>query len=376
MLTPPSPAPGTGFGRLEAWFWSVVAIPTVTVPLDTLVQFCHETAERMGVPAGDDEILVDVLVSGSLRSLPGQGQGVQQLPVYYERIRTGVVDVRAPFEISARHGAVSLADAHRGLGSVAATKAMKLAVELAAEHGIGAVGVHDSTHFGIAAYYAMLALPHDFIGLAFSNAGPEIAPWGGTQAVVGTNPWAVAVPAGAEWPVVLDLANSTSGKGMIGWHGREGLPIPDDWALTAAGERTTDPELGAAGTLFPLGGAKGYGMAVVVDALTGVLTGSAFGLACFGAEWQNVGHLLVALDVSRFGPVADFKQRMDALIAQIRSSPLAPGADAIYLPGELEFHRERERRRDGVPIEAGRFDALAALGRELGVPTALDLVAV
>jgi LDH2 family malate/lactate/ureidoglycolate dehydrogenase len=341
----------------------VDSIPTVTVQLDTLGRFCREAAEQMLVPPGDAEIFVDVLVSGSLRSVPAQGQGVQQLPTYYERIKAGVIDV---------HAAVALADAHRGLGSVSATKAMALAVELAASQGIGAVGVRDSTHFGIAAYYAMLALPHEFIGIAFSNAGPEIAPWGGTQAVVGTNPWAVAIPAGTELPVVLDIANSTSGKGMIGWYLREGRSIPDDWALTADGRRTADPELGSAGTLFPLGGPKGYGMAVVVDALTGVLTGSAFGLACFGAEWQNVGHLLIALDVSRFGPVADFKDRIDTLIGQIRSSPLAPGTDAIYLPGELEHRRAEERRRSGVPIEAGRFDALVALGDELGVSTSLE----
>jgi LDH2 family malate/lactate/ureidoglycolate dehydrogenase len=350
----------------------VDSIPTVTVQLDTLGRFCREAAEQMLVPPGDAEIFVDVLVSGSLRSVPAQGQGVQQLPTYYERIKAGVIDVDARFEISSRHAAVALADAHRGLGSVSATKAMALAVELAASQGIGAVGVRDSTHFGIAAYYAMLALPHEFIGIAFSNAGPEIAPWGGTQAVVGTNPWAVAIPAGTELPVVLDIANSTSGKGMIGWYLREGRSIPDDWALTADGRRTADPELGSAGTLFPLGGPKGYGMAVVVDALTGVLTGSAFGLACFGAEWQNVGHLLIALDVSRFGPVADFKDRIDTLIGQIRSSPLAPGTDAIYLPGELEHRRAEERRRSGVPIEAGRFDALVALGNELGVSTSLE----
>src|SRR5262249_27129140 len=182
----------------------------------------------MGVPEDDGRILVDVLVSGSLRSLPGQGQGVQQLPVYRERIERGVVDPGALFDVASRFGGAALADAHRGLGSVAATKAMTLAIELAGEYGIGAVGVRDSTHFGIAAYYAMLALPHDFIGLAFSNAGPEIAPWGGTQAIVGTNPWAVAVPAGREWPVVLDMANSTSGKGMIGWYLREGRSIPND----------------------------------------------------------------------------------------------------------------------------------------------------
>ena len=354
----------------------MVSIPTVTVKLDTLGQFCREAAERMGVRSADAEILVDVLLSGSLRSLPAQGQGVQQLPTYHQRIQAGVIDVDARFEISSRHGGVALADAHRGLGSVSATKAMALAVELAEAQGVGAVGVRDSTHFGIAAYYAMLALPHDLIGIAFSNAGPEIAPWGGARAVVGTNPWAVAVPAGTERPVVLDIANSTSGKGMIGWYLREGRSIPDDWALTADGRRTADPELGSAGTLFPLGGPKGYGMAVVVDALTGVLTGSAFGLACFGAEWQNVGHLLIALDIARFGPVSDFKARMDALIGQIRSSPLAPGTDAIYLPGELEYRRAEERRSHGVPIEADRFQALVHLGDELGVPTSLEGVLI
>jgi LDH2 family malate/lactate/ureidoglycolate dehydrogenase len=353
----------------------VVSIHTVTVPLDTLEQFCHEAVDRMGVQPGDAEILVDVLLSGSLRSLPGQGQGVQQLPTYYGRVRAGVVDVDARFEIVSRHGAVALADAHRGLGSVAATKAMTVALELAAAQGIGAVGVRDSTHFGIAAYYAMLALPHDFVGIAFSNAAPEIAPWGGTRATVGTNPWAVAVPAGREWPVVLDMANSTSGKGMIAWYLRQGRSIPDDWALTVDGHRTTDPEEGLAGTLFPLGGPKGYGLAVVVDALTGVLTGSASGLACFSPEWQNVGHLLLALDVSRLGPVSDFKRRMDALIGEIRSSPPAPGADAIYLPGELKYRRVEERRREGVPLEAGRFESLVALGDELGVQTAIAAVA-
>jgi LDH2 family malate/lactate/ureidoglycolate dehydrogenase len=354
----------------------VVTVPTVIVPLEVLARYAREVAERMDVRADDAEILVDVLLAGSLRSIPGQGQGVQQLPTYCDRIRSGVVDVDASFEVVSRGGAVALADAHRGLGSVSATRGMTLAIDIAAEQGVGVVGVRDSTHFGIAAYYAMLALPYDYIGIAFSNAGPEIAPWGGTRATVGTNPWAVAVPAGNEPPVVLDMANSTAGKGMIGWFLREGRSIPDDWALTVEGRRTVDAEDGLTGTLFPLGGAKGYGMAVVVDALTGVLTGSAFGLSCFGAEWQNVGHLLVALDISRYGPVSGFKERMDTLISEIRSSPLAPGCEAIYLPGELEARRAAERRRAGVPLEAERFEALAALGDELGVSVALREVAL
>jgi LDH2 family malate/lactate/ureidoglycolate dehydrogenase len=252
-----------------------------------------------------------------------------------------------------------------------ATHAMNLAIEIAGEQGAGVVGVQHSTHFGIAAYYPLLAMRRGMIGLAFSNASPEIAPWGGTRATVGTNPWAVAVPAGEEPPVVLDMANSTSGKGMIGWYLREGLKIPNDWALTADGSRTEDAAEGMEGTLFPLGGPKGYGMAVLVDAITGVLTGSAFGLNAFGLERQDVGHLLIAIDIARFIPLDEFKRRMDAFIAEIRSSPLAPGAERIYLPGELEHRREQERRRDGVPIDNDRLAGLHELAEELQVPTKL-----
>jgi LDH2 family malate/lactate/ureidoglycolate dehydrogenase len=343
-------------------------VPTTAVPLALLDRFTRDAIDRMRVPPEDGTIMADVLLSGSLRSLPGQGQGVQQLPTYYQRIKSGIVNVAATFEVVSRSGSTALADAHDGLGSVMGTRAMRLALDIATDHGIGAVGVQHSTHFGIAAYYAMLAPPQNCIGLAFSNAGPEIAPWGGTRATVGTNPWAVAVPAGQGWPVVLDMANSTSGKGMIGWYLREGRAIPSDWALTAEGRRTEDPDAGMAGTLFPLGGPKGYAMAVIVDALTGVLTGSAFGLSCFADAKQDVGHLMLALDISRFMPVDAFKARMDALAHEIRSSPLAPGAEAICLPGELEYGREQERRANGVPIENGRLEGLRALAAQLGVP--------
>ena len=351
----------------------MAAVPTILVAYPALERFAGEAASAMGIKPEQAETYVDVLLQGSLRSLPGQGQGVQQMPTYWDRIQRGVIDLAAEPEVVRREGATATIDARRALGSVAAAQAMHLALDLARETGIGSVGVRDSTHFGIAAYYAMLALPHDCIGLVFSNAGPEIAPWGGTRATVGTNPWAVAVPAGCELPVVLDMANSTSGKGMIGWHHKEGRAIPKDWALARDGSRTEDAAAGMAGTLFPVGGAKGYAMAVVVDALTGVLTGSTFGLSAFGVDHQNIGHLMIAIDVARFDTVDGFKQRMDALIGELRSSPLADGVERIYAPGELEYLRERDRRQDGVPIEVERFEALRQLALELGIDA--DLVA-
>ena len=343
-------------------------VPTILVPYPVLERFCREAMPRMGLNQEETAIWADVLLQGALRSVPGQGQGAQRLAEYYGRIKRGEMALNVGLEVVSRGPAVVLTDAHNGLGAVMAARAMNVAIATAAEQGIGAVSVRHSTHFGIAAYYAMQALPHDYIGIVFSNAGPEIAPWGGTRATVGTNPWSVAIPAGTERPVVLDMANSTSGKGMIGWFLREGRRIPGDWALTANGEPTEDPEQGMLGTLFPLGGAKGFGLAVVVDALTGVLSGSGFGLTPFAdPRAQDVGYLLLALDVSRFMPVTRFKARMDAFIQEIRSSPLAPGAEAIYLPGELEYRREEQRRRDGVPIEAERHGALNALAEELGM---------
>jgi LDH2 family malate/lactate/ureidoglycolate dehydrogenase len=347
---------------------SAPTVPTVAVPYPELERFCRACTARMGFSTADAETFADVLLAGSLRSLPGQGQGVSRLGTYHERIRSGVIDPAAELEEVRRGPAVALLDAHRASGHVAATRAMELALELAGEAGIGAVGVRDSTHFGVAAYYAERALERGCIGMAYTNAGPEIAPWGASTAVVGTNPWAVAVPTRREWPVVLDMANSTSGKGMIGWHLRTGLPIPDDWGYTATGERTTDPAEAMQGPLFPLGGPKGYALAVIVDALTGVLTGSAFGLDCFGPDHQDVGHLLIAIDIASFTSPEDFTARMDALIEQIVSAPLAPGASAIKLPGQLEWERAQARLRDGVPVDVERLGELRAVAEALDVP--------
>jgi LDH2 family malate/lactate/ureidoglycolate dehydrogenase len=291
----------------------VVSIPTVTVQLDTLGRFCREAAERMGVPLDAAEIFVDVLLAGSLRSLPGQGQGVQQLPVYYERIQRGVVDVDADFELMGRHGGVALVNAHRGLGSVSATKAMSLAVELAGEQGIGAVGVRDSTHFGIAAYYAMLALPHDFVGIAFSNAGPEIAPWGAHRRRPAHHRCRVGV-----------------GRDALPARRREGI---------RHGRRRRRPDrrphrLGVRARVFRCG----------------------------------VAERRAPTDCARRLPFRAGRRVQRANGRADRPNPL------VAVGGR--HRRDEERRTTGIPIVADRFDALLALGAELDVPTPLEGVLV
>ena len=340
---------------------------TVAVPVDDLWDLGQSAARAAGFSEADANDLIGALVGGSLRSRPGQGQGMQSLPKYVDRVRCGVIDAQAEIAEIGGGGATRMLDAHRAHGAIAATRAMRRALELAEESGVGAVGVRNSTHLGAAGYFAELATERQCIGLVFTNAGPEIAPWGATDAVVGTNPWAVAVPSRQGWPVVLDMANSTSGKGMVRWNQVTGQPIPDDWALTADGRRTTDPVAALAGTLFPLGGPKGYAMAVIVDLLTGALTGSAVGVDCFADQHQDVGHLVLALRIEAFGPVEEFLDRVELLISQIRSSPPSDSGQPILLPGELEHERRTERIAQGVPIPVDRFDELLEMASVLGL---------
>ncbi len=346
-------------------------VPVFRVPVPAVRKFCLDAVHAIGFADPEAELVVDALVTGSLRSHPGQGQGVQQLPRYLARVRAGVIRPKARITVNRTAGSAATMDADRAAGSIAASRAMDLAAELAVEQGVGCVAVRDSTHLGVVSHYAMRALRTPCIGIAFTNAGPEIAPWGGTKAIVGTNPWGVAVPTAEPWPIVLDMANSTAGKGMVRWFQEAGRSIPDDWALTADGQRTTDAGLAMLGTLFPLGGPKGYAMAVVVDALTGVLAGAAFGLSCFALDHQNVGHLMIALDISRFTAVDQFTSRISQLIEEIRSTPLAPGIDRVWLPGEMEYHRSQEREQNGIPFDAPSHAGLMDLAVELHLDRAL-----
>ncbi|MGA7087998.1 MAG: Ldh family oxidoreductase [Candidatus Dormiibacterota bacterium] len=340
-------------------------VEAVRIPVTRVREFCRAAVHAIGFAEPEADLVTQALVTGSLRSHPGQGQGVQQLPRYLARVRSGVVRPRAELRVRKTGGATALIDADRAAGSIAASRAMDLAVELAKRQGVGVVAVRDSTHLGVVSHYAMRALSENCIGLAFTNAGPEIAPWGGTRATVGTNPWAVAVPTAEPWPIVLDMANSTAGKGMVRWFEQAGLPIPDDWALTVDGQRTTDPAAAMLGTLFPLGGPKGYAMAVIVDALTGVLAGAHFGLSCFALDHQDVGHLMIALDINAFTTYESFLSRITQLIKEIRDTPLAAGTKKVWLPGELEHARSEEREQNGIPFERGAYQGLLDLANVL-----------
>lgn len=352
-------------------------ITLIRVPVDSLETFVFETFCALGVVPDEARRCTRGLMESELRCLPGQGQGVRRLPVYRERIGNGWIIPGAPYEIVKESPALALVDGHNGLGSVVAQKSMELAVQKAKISGVGTVIVRNSTHFGSAAVPARLALAQDCIGIAMTNAGPEMAPWGASSGVVGTNPWGIVAPTGGDFPVVLDIALTTAGKGMMRWFEREGLKMPLDWALTPEGEETDDPTAAMQGALLGIGQHKGYGLSMMTDVITGVIAGGGFGLAPYSnPAKQDVSHTFIAIDIAWFMPVDTFKARMDEFIQQIKAARKRPGVTEILVPGELDYRREQQYRRDGAQLDSVVFDELAALARDLGVnfPFAREVV--
>ncbi len=343
-------------------------ITLVRVPVDALESFTYNVFRALGVTDDEARRCTRGLIESELHCLPGQGQGVRRLPVYRERISNGWIIPGAPYEIVKESPALALVDGHNGLGSVVAQKSMELAVKKAKISGIGTVIVRNSTHFGSAAVPGRLALEQDCIGIVMTNAGPEMAPWGAASGVVGTNPWGILAPTGGDFPVVLDIALTTAGKGMMRWYEREGKKMPLDWALTPEGEETDDPSAAMQGFLLGIGQHKGYGLAMMTDVLTGVLGGAGYGLAPYSnPAKQDVSHLFIALDIEWFMPVSEFKERIDDFIKQIKSAKKRPGFDEILVPGELDYRRELEYRKDGAKLDAVIFDELAALAKDLNI---------
>ena len=335
--------------------YSTQQIPLKFVPVDALRALTEQILRKTTLRAEDADIIADALITSELRNLQGQGQGVRRVKAYVERLANDHLDPTAPFDMLKESPALALIDAHNAPGTVVAVKAMRLAVEKAKTCGVGMVLVRHSSHFGSASYSASQALAHGCIGVSMTNAGPEMAPWGGIDGVVGTNPWAVAVPTSDDsdaMPIILDMALTMAGKGMMGWLMRDGRKMPTNWAITPEGYATDDPAAAMDGTLLPMGEYKGYGLSVITDIMTGVLGGGAFGTVPYAnPARQDVAHQFIAYDINWFMPRAEFYQRLDEFSAMIKRSRTRPGVDEILLPGELEWRRMQEKIRDGVPLD-------------------------
>ncbi|MFN8455349.1 MAG: Ldh family oxidoreductase [Anaerolineae bacterium] len=344
-------------------------------PKETLLSFTSAYLQALGATAEEAALTADGVVTAASRWHPGKGQGLEKLFIYSTQCRNGGIKLGVSLEIINETPAIALVDAHKGLGYAMAAQAMQLAIQKAKVMGSGCVVVRHSNHFGQAGYHAEAAAKAGMIGLAMTNASAEMAPWGGKTAVLGTNPWGIAIPRGQNFPILLDMALTMSGQGMIMWAYREGQSIPDNWALTREGKRSTNPAdfLSAdgqkpTGTQLPMGEFKGYGLSLFTDVLTGVLSGSLFGLSCFtDVTNHDVGHFLLALNPEMFMSPAEFQARLEQLVAEIKAAePIEPGGE-ILLPGELEYRREQQRLKDGIPVDLITVEKLREMSQELGV---------
>jgi len=346
-------------------------MPDALVPVERLIEFCVQCFERLGLSQDDAKLTGEALVAANLRGV--DSHGIIRLKVYVDRLRAGGVKPHGEPTVVGEGPAFALLDGNAGVGQVLSAKAMRLAIEKARETTIAVVGVRNSNHFGAAAYYGLMAVEEGMIGFAVSNAGPTMSPWGGSRKMLGNNPLCIAVPAGRERPLVLDMATGAVALGKILVAMTAGKPIPTTWGFDSQWLPTDDPRaVIEGGSIQPLGGYKGYDLSMVLDILTGVLMGGEFSTSIRGlyqslTEPQGVSHIFAALRVESFIPLDDFKQRMDTMISLIKACPRAPDAERVYVAGEIEDEMEARRRRDGIPVNDVLQAELNTLAQELGV---------
>lgn len=341
---------------------------TTVMPADQLTGTVERIFAALGYSATAARTVAESLVAADLRGVASHG--VLLVPMYAERIRRGSVSLAEKAKVVTDFGAVATLDADHGLGQLSGDQAMRLAIEKAHAHGIGAVAVRHAFHFGAAFRYAVAAADAGLVGVAAANTRPLMPAPGGARAVVGNNPLAIAVPLPGRPPMVLDMALSEAALGKIRLAAQESRAIPATWATDAAGEPTTDPGAALAGLLLPTGGPKGYGLALMIDVLTGALSGGAFGSGVRGLYADtslpnDCAHFFLALDPAAFG--AEFAGNALRLAEEVESSPTRPGVDRVHLPGQLEHRRSESALRDGIQLDGSVLAALHNTAESLGV---------
>ena len=339
-------------------------------PAPALEKFAAEVFTRVGVDPEDARLVANHLVTANLRGV--DSHGMSRLGGYIKRLEMGLVNKRNEMRVLRETPVSVYIDAGNAMGHPAAYRATLMAVEKARTTGMAVAGVRNSNHCGVLAYYTEVATREDMIGWATTNASPNMAPWGGREAYLGTNPLSVAVPAGEEPAVILDMATSQVAKGKVMLAAQKGEPIPEIWAMTALGEPTTDARAALDGLLLPLGGPKGYCLSAIVDIMSGILTGAAFGphigdLVRDFTRPQDVGYFFAAIRADLFVPLEEFKTRMDQMIREIKEALRLKGVERIYLPGEIEYEKVRERSREGIPVSRELVKELRVIGARYGV---------
>jgi LDH2 family malate/lactate/ureidoglycolate dehydrogenase len=347
---------------------------TPRIDPERLIDLVAAVYTSVGMPEADARLVADTLVQADLWG--HQSHGVLRLGWYLDRVRNGVMKPVTQPEFVVDAGSIAVIDGHDGVGHVLTMLATREAVKRAKAHGLGAVGVRMSNHFGTCMYYTLTGAREGCVTLLTSNGGPAMAPWGGRKKIIGTNPWSVAAPAGDHAPFVVDMANTGVARGKIYLARQKRQPIPLGWAINAAGAPTTDPQEAIDGIILPMAEHKGYAIASMVDILSGVLTGSGFLSQVHSpyktAEKSNCGHLMIALDIEAFQPLAQFNARMKEWITEVKSVPLAQGCEEVFYPGEMESNNNARNRRDGLLFPDDTLTDLKRIARETQLESLLD----
>jgi LDH2 family malate/lactate/ureidoglycolate dehydrogenase len=324
------------------------------------------------MPAADARTVAALMAEADLQG--SDGHGVIRLPQYLKRIRAGGVNLHPDIKVVRERAGMALLNGDNGMGHLVMKRAAELAIEKARIAGVAWVGAQWSNHAGPASLYARMPLAHDMIGLYFAvgNAN-HVPPWGGIDMLLSTNPIAAAIPAGEEPPIVLDMATTVAAYGKVKAKAARGESMPEGWMIDREGKPLTDPKRAAEGFLLPIGGYKGYGLALVVGLIAGNLNRAAMGKDVIdfnqdAATPTNTGQSIVAIDPAAFGDIAEFKAGVDTLIRDLRASERMPGVDRIRVPGEQSHAKAVAQRKDGIAIAPQLMQTLDRLAEELELP--------
>ena len=356
----------------------------VWIDFETLERFMADVFVGLGVPVEEAKICADVLITADKRGI--DSHGINRLkPIYYDRIREGIQLPQTEFEIVKEGPTTAVVDGHNGMGHVVSRRSMEMAIEKARKFGMGMVAVRNSTHYGIAGYYASMATDAGMIGMTGTNARPSIAPTFGIENMLGTNPIVFGIPTDEDFPFILDCATSISQRGKIEVYARSGKPLPEGWVIREDGSAGTDAEatlkelIDGTAALAPLGGIgeelggyKGYGYATIVEILSAALQGGAFLKMLSGYDNgkkvpYRLGHFFMAVDISQFTELDEFKKISGDILRALRASKKAPGHDRIYTAGEKEHEAWLYRKDRGVPVDESLRKEIIAMRDELGL---------
>ncbi|MPS29007.1 MAG: Ldh family oxidoreductase [Alcaligenaceae bacterium] len=345
---------------------------SISVSQEQLERFIASALRRAGLPEGDASAVAGLMAQADLQG--SDGHGVIRLPQYIRRILAGGINVRPDIRVVADMPAMAIVDGDNGMGHLVVSRATEIAIGKARTQGVAWVGTRRSNHAGPASLYSAMPLRHEMIGIYFAvgNAN-HLPPWGGTEMLLSTNPISASVPAGEEPAVVLDMATTVAAYGKVKAKAKRGEMMPEGWMIDREGKPLLDPTRSDDGFLMPIGGHKGYGLALIVGLLAGTLNGAAMGreVVDFNKDHvtaTNTGQAILVLNLAAFGPVQAFKGAVDRLVEDLRGSARMPGTDRIWMPGEQSHARRRRYRETGIPVSRGVAAELDQLARELEIP--------